>query len=287
MKSHLPSVHTCADDTQLYISFNPVDNTSEANAVIAIENCIRDVRAWMRDDKLMLKDDKTEFLITGTERQLSRVSVDKIKIGQAEVSPVSSVRNLGAWFDSHLDMSTHVTKACASAFYYLYNIRHIRKYLSRESTEKPFLAFITSKLDYCNGLLYGAPEHQIKKLQRVMNASARLVYRAPKCCYITPLLRELHSLPVRLRVDFKILLVTFKILQGVAPSYFKDLVSVLPDSHYQLRRNNKWYIVRKTSAKNEEDHGGSRVSDSCLLHMEQSSSANKTGNINRLFQALC
>ena len=136
VKSHLPSVHTYADDTQLYISFNPVDNTSEADAVIATENCIRDVRAWMRDDKLTLNDDKTEFLIIGTERQLSRVSVDKIKIGQAEESLVSSVRNLGAWFDSHLDMSTRVTKACASAFYYLHNIRHIGKYLSRESTER-------------------------------------------------------------------------------------------------------------------------------------------------------
>ena len=112
------------------------------------ENCIRDVRAWMRDDKLMLNDDKTEFLIICTERQLLRVSVDKIKIGQAEVSPVSSVRNLGTWFDYHLDMSTHVTKACASAFYYLYNIRHIRKYLSHESTERLVHAFITSRLDY-------------------------------------------------------------------------------------------------------------------------------------------
>ena len=287
MKSHLPSVHTYADDTQLYISFNPVDKTSEADAVIAIENCIRDVRAWMKDNKLMLNDDKTEFLIIGTERQLSRVSVDKIKIGQAEVSPVSSVGNLSTWFDSHLDMSTRVTKACTSAFYYLYNIRHIRKYLSPESTERLVHAFITSRLDYCNVLLYGAPEHQIKKLQRVMNASARLVYHAPKFCHMTPLLRELHWLSVRLRVDFKILLITFKILHGVAPSYFKDLVSVLPDSHYQLRRNNKWYIVRKTSAKNEEDHGRSRVSDSCPLHLEQSSSSNKTGNINRLFQVLC
>ena len=70
-----------------------------------------------------------------------------------------------------------------------------------------------------------------------MNASARLVYRAPKYCHITPLLRELHWLPVHLCVDFKILLVTFKILHGVAPSYLKELVSVLPASHYQLRRN--------------------------------------------------
>ena len=128
----------------------------------------------MRDDKLMLNDDKTEFLIIGTEIQLSRVSVDKIKIGQAKVSPVSSVRNLGTWLGSHLDMSTHVTKACARAFYYLYNIRHTRKYLSRESTERLVHVFITSRLDYCNGLLYGAPEYQIKKLQRVMNARVKV-----------------------------------------------------------------------------------------------------------------
>ena len=211
-----------------YISFNPVDNTSEADAVTAIENCIRDVRAWMRDDKLMLNDDKTEFLIIVTERQLSRVSVDKIKIGQAEVSPVSSVGTLATWLDSHLDMSSHVTKACASVFCYLYNIRHIRKYLSRKTTERLVHAFITSRLDYCNGLLYGAPEYQIKKLQRVMNASAPLVYRAPKYCHITPLLRELLWLPVRLRVDFKVLLVTFKMLHGVALSHLEDLVSVLP-----------------------------------------------------------
>ena len=68
-------------------------------------------------DELMLNDDKTEFLFIGTERQSARVSVDKIKIGQAEVSPVSSVRNLGTWFDSHLDMSTHVTKALLSVQY--------------------------------------------------------------------------------------------------------------------------------------------------------------------------
>ena len=76
-----------------------------------------------------------------------------------------------------------------------------------------------------------------------MNASARLVYHAPKYCHITPLPRELHWLPVRLQVDFKILLVTFKILHGVAPNYLKDLVSVLPDSHYQLRRNNNGILL--------------------------------------------
>ena len=107
--------------------------------------------------------------------------------------------------------------AAVRAFYYLYNTRHIRKYLSRSSTETLIHAFITSRLDYCNSLLYGLPKYQLSKLQRVMNSSARLVYCAPKSCHITPLLRELHWLPVCYRIEYKITLLTFKVLRGMAP----------------------------------------------------------------------
>ena len=74
---------------------------------------ICDVRAWVKQDQLMLNDDKTEFLIIGTRQQLSKVSIQSIKVGQAEVSPVVSARNLGTWFDAHLDMGTHITKTCS------------------------------------------------------------------------------------------------------------------------------------------------------------------------------
>ena len=76
------------------------------------------------------------------------------KIYQTEVSPVASAHSLGTWFDTHLDMGTHITKTCSSAFYYLYNIRHIRKYLSRESTEKLVHAFISSISDYETATCY-------------------------------------------------------------------------------------------------------------------------------------
>ena len=149
----------------------------------------------------------------------------------------SSVRNLGTWFDPHLNMDVNITKTCSSAFYYLYNVRHIRKYLSRSNTESLVHAFVTSGLDYCNSLLYGLPKYQLSKLQRVMNASARLVYCAPKSCHITPLLRELHWLPICYRIEYKILLLTFKVLHGMAPDYLHRLVDVLPPSRYNLRRN--------------------------------------------------
>ena len=124
LKHHLPSVHTYADDTQLYLSFKPSDSSCEVEAVSVMQKCISDVRPWMREDHLMLNNDKTELFIdyTGTLRQLSKISIQSIKIGQTEVSPVASTRNLGTWFGTHLDMGTHITKICNSAFHYLYVI---------------------------------------------------------------------------------------------------------------------------------------------------------------------
>ena len=204
----------------LCYAIRPSDSSSELEAVTALENCILDVHAWMRGDTLWLNDEKTEFLLVGSGQQLAKVSINSIKVGEADVAPVWSARNLGAWFDSHLDMSTHISKTCGSTFYYLYNIHHIRKFLSREHTEQLVHAFITSRLDYCNSLPYGVPDCQIMKLQRIMNASARLIYCVPKFCRITPILMELHWLPVPPLIEFKILLITFKVIKGLAPKIF-------------------------------------------------------------------
>lgn len=116
------------------MSFKPSDNLGEREAVAALENCIHDVRAWMKEDVPCLNDGKTEFLLIGSRQQLAKVSIDSIKVGDADIIPVSSVRNLGSWFDSSMDMSTYISKTCCSALYYLFNIRHIRKYLSKEHT---------------------------------------------------------------------------------------------------------------------------------------------------------
>ena len=200
-RCYRPNVLVYADDTRLYISFSLNDIDEPLNALSTIEGCIATIRSWMSEDKLKLNDDKTEFLLVGMKQQLAKVCIKDIKIGCVEISPSSSVRNLGVWFDSSLNMSEHITKLCASASFYIYNIRRIRKYLSRDSAETLVHAFISSMLDYGNSLFFGHPQYQIQKLQRVQNASARLIFSMPRYCHSTPLLLDLHWLLVNQRTS--------------------------------------------------------------------------------------
>ena len=86
-------------------------------------------------------------------------------------------------------------------------------------------SLVTSRLDYGNALLSGASNGTISRLQRVQNTAARLITRAKKCDHITPVLIRLHWLPVAYRVQYKLLLYTYKALHGLAPPYLQELVS--------------------------------------------------------------
>ena len=102
----------------------------------------------------------------GTRQQLSKVHIDGISVGNSHISSSTEVNNLGTWFDKDLSMSPYVTKVASSCYYSLYNIRHIRKYLSRKVCEKLITALITSRRDYCNSLLYDHPSRNLTRLQR-------------------------------------------------------------------------------------------------------------------------
>ena len=121
-------------------------------------------------------------------------------------------------------MSSHINNICRSGSLALRNIGIVRKYLDQTNTERPVHAFITSRLDYCNSLLYGVPEKDLNKLQRLQDSAARLVTRTKLRDHITPVLRTLHWLPVRQRVTFKILLIVYKIVNQIAPAYICDLL---------------------------------------------------------------
>ena len=112
-----------------------------------------------------------------------------------------------------------------NAYYHLRNIASIRNTLYVDSAKALVHAFISSRLDYCNSLLYGLPKKSLDRLQRVQNMAARLITGTKITDHITPVLHGLHWLPINQRIEFKIMTLTFKSLHDLAPQYLTELVT--------------------------------------------------------------
>ena len=226
IQRHGLTYHLYADDTQLYMAFKPSDVISKCDAISRIEACVADIRIWMNDNFLKLNDDKTELLIITTREELSKISDISIKVGDQSISPSDDPpRNLGVIFDSTCCLDAHIAKLCRSINFNLYSVGKIRKYLDGPTAEKMINATVTSRLDYCNSLLYGAKQSHIDRLQCCQNNAARIISKRRKFDHISPVLRELHWLPVEHRISYKILLLTYKALNGHAPQYRSASIS--------------------------------------------------------------
>ena len=140
--------------------------------------------------------------------------------------------------DPNMNMSAHVSKVIKSANYHLRNFGKIRKFLNIDTTKSAIVSLVTSRLDYCNGLLCGITDELLCRLQEVQNNAARVVSGSKKYDHITPVLKDLHWLLIRKRIEFKILLLTFKCMQGCAPLYLRELL-VKQANTRTLRSNTK------------------------------------------------
>ena len=189
-----------------------------------IESCVREIDNWMTRNKLKLNRDKTELLVISS-RYRPRPSLDSIVVGNCRVCPLISARNIGVVFDQTLSLEKHVNSVCKVALFHLRNIAKIREYLTVDNTKILVHAFVICRLDNCNSLLVGSPKYLFQKLQRIQNCAARLVAQLPKAARTSPILQKLHWLPVEQRVIFKVLLLTYKALNYLAPKVNRQISS--------------------------------------------------------------
>ena len=220
IRSYGIKFHFYADDSQLYVSFKPGINEHEA--LNKLELCISHLKTWMAENYLKLNDDKTEFVIIGSQHMLKKVETATIRVGDHDIKPVSKARNIGTIFDCNMSMEAQVNKMVKSAWNKLYSLGKIRGYLTEEQTQQAIHAFVTSQIDLNNAILCDLPSSLTKKLQRVQHASARLIKRVSKRDHITCILQELHWLPIPQRCIYKVMLMVFKCLNGIGPEYLKN-----------------------------------------------------------------
>ncbi|KAI2655645.1 RNA-directed DNA polymerase from mobile element jockey [Labeo rohita] len=243
IRKHGISFHCYADDTQLYISTQP-DETSELSK---LTECVKNVKDWMTNNFLLLNSDKTEILLIGPKNNTQNLLTYNLQLDGCTVTS-TTVKSLGVILDSNLSFENHISHVTKTAFFHLRNIAKLRNMLPVSDAEKLVHAFMTSRLDYCNALLGGCPASSINKLQIVQNAAARVLTRSGKYDHITPILKSLHWLPIRFRISYKIALLTYKALNGLAPAY---LTSLLPryNPSRSLRSQNSGLLVVPRIAK--------------------------------------
>lgn len=231
--------HFYADDTQIYISVSPKDTRQHQGLSELIPNLLQDIKSWMDAHMLKLNEDKTEYIFIKSFRQTN-------PLPDLVPSSVTMARNLGVIIDQHLSFGPHIDGVVKSVNFILYRLSLIRDHLDRETAQLLVQALVISRLDYCNSVLSGCSTSLLSKLQRLQNRAARLVLDAPKYSPSTPLLKQLHWLPVRLRVEYKILSLVHKSLYHTAPSYLQDLISAYSPPRTLRSGGQSMLVVPKT-----------------------------------------
>ena len=181
----------------------------------------------MSDRKLKMNDDKTELIAIGTKSMINQVTpnLTPVSVSGYDIPFSQSARNLGVFIDETLSMDVHIKYLCHILFCQLRRLGKICPFLSTDAANKLAVSFILTRLDYCNSLLAGLADNKLNKLQSIQNHAARIVLRKLMHASATSMLKTLHWLPVKARIQYKIVCLCFQCLcHNTMPSYLSDIL---------------------------------------------------------------
>ena len=215
-----------ADDNSGYQIFSLSSESYIFNE--SIPNCIEKIKLWMDEYFLKINEDKTEIIVFSSPVFDRNLSTSAVTLNNGDVITISdTMKYLGFHFDKFLSLKTHVNKVVSSCYNVLKTVRQIRKFLTRSQVELLVHSIISSRIDYCNALLFGAQKVDcINKLQRVQNQASKLVLRRGRLQGFPSSLRLeiLHWLPIEKRIVFKVLVIVYKCYCDKAPSLLSALL---------------------------------------------------------------
>ena len=181
--SHSIIRHSFADYLQLQMSA-PSDRISEL--LHSMQSCISDAKAWATANMLKLNDNKVELMLVTSKRSKHLHSLPtSITIGNSQIPFKKSVKNLGFTLDCHITMNAHVSNIARTCYFEMRRLASIRRFLTSTATSTLVSAFVLSRIDYCNSLLFGSTHDVTSHLKRIQNYAARVILLLPILSSIT------------------------------------------------------------------------------------------------------
>ena len=157
-----------------------------------------------------------------------------------------AVKSLGVILDPQLTLDRHVAAVSKACYFHIRALRHIRKSLPDDVAKMVACSIVSSRLDYCNSLYAGMSDSNFAKLQRVQNCLARVVTGTARSDHITPVLAELHWLPIKSRVTYKIASLTHNIRRAGQPAYLAELLSAYKPTRELRSSSQDLLVVNRT-----------------------------------------
>ena len=202
------------DDNKLSLTFSVQQCES---AIAKMNNDLCRIRDWCFDNRLLLNASKTKLMVFGSRHMISKVPDFRLSLLGKELILVQSAKDLGVTFDLSLSFDCHIVKTVSSCISSLAQINRVKHVLDKSLLTLIIRSIVFSKLYYCSSVYANITASNISKLQAVQNFAARIIMKSRKFDHITPLLNELHWIPVKLHLLYRDAVLTFKCLNGTTP----------------------------------------------------------------------
>ena len=207
-------------------------------AVNHLSEDLQRIAAWCSTHSFLINPDKTKLLLLGTPQMLARVPKGfGVTILSKEILPSCSAKDLGVIVDSHLSFDEHVIEVVSKCIGSLCQINRVKHLFDRSTLITIINSLVFSKLFYCSSMWASTTKKNIRKLQKIQNFAARIVTGVRKYDHITPMLKELHWLPVAKQLEVRDTLMAFKCIKRLAPSSLCNKFTTRSQAHTRNTRN--------------------------------------------------
>ena len=215
-----------ADDAQFFIELSSPTCHPDVHQ---LELGLQHLHNWLCANGLCLNPDKSDAILFGTSKRLQSFShVTQVNVAGCPVALSNSIVTLGVTLDQCLNLNAHVSAICRSSFFHIKAIRHCRASLPIDVRVTLATALVQSRLDYANSVLLNTTEHNLQKLQRIQNYLAKSIFPVYPPIPSAELVHSLHWLPIKDRINFKVAVLVYGLLNSHQPTYLTDLLSHRP-----------------------------------------------------------